>query len=85
MVDEKGVEAASGVNIKVSASSWPGLRVCYFNGVAHVEHPEFGVVTMRFESRANLDSPGSIEERKINFRAFVERCVKSIEAATREG
>ena len=83
MVDETRVEAVEVGIGHTFAASRAGGRIWNINGFTYVEHPEFGMVAVRFNAVPPLGASRSIEEWEANFGAFVERCVKGIEEAAR--
>lgn len=83
MVDESGVEAVAVSVGHTFAASRAAGRLWNINGFANVEHPEFGVVAVRFNAAPALGASRSVEEWEADFGAFVKRCVKSIEEAAR--
>ena len=83
MVDESGVEAAAVSVGHTFAASRAAGRLWNINGFANVEHPEFGMVTVRFKATPVVDSRRPIEKQESDFRTLIERCVKSIEEAAR--
>ena len=83
MVDESRVEVFTVGNIDFCTTPFPNIGICYCHGTAYVEHPKFGVVAVRFTTGNSMDTFRPIKKREADFRAFVERCVKGIEEATK--
>ena len=84
MVDEGGVEVIAESTFGDRPPFITSSEHGYFYGVANVEHPKFGVVTMRLNARHSVDTFGSVKEREADFRTFVERCYEGIKEAARQ-
>lgn len=83
MVKRGGMETPAGSVIETLATSNADSTVCYFDWSARIKHPKFGMVTVRSGTVDCVDTSQSVEKWEADFRAFVERCVASIEEAAR--
>lgn len=81
MVKRGGMETSAGSVIETLATSNADSTVCYFDWSARIKHPKFGMVSVRSGTVDCVDTSKSVKEWEADFSAFVERCVKGIEAA----
>ena len=81
MVDESGVEAVAKRPEYYQSSSVPLGEFRGFYGVAYVEHPEFGMVAMRFETINRYYSQRPIKEWEANWDTFISGCFEGAKAA----
>ena len=71
MVDESGVEEIAIIATGECTPLSSDCRICDFDGLARFKHPQFGVVTVRFEAKSVMGSFGSVEVAEADWRTFI--------------